>query len=72
MGRRARMKTAGALCGCGSYDIRHSDPLPWKNPPRPSFICGSCDAGPWTSGDDGEPYFSHAEGYIPHQWEERD
>ena len=60
-GRRADMRAAGALCVCGSHDVRHSDATTTG---RPRFRCGSCEAE-WTSGNSGEPYMSHAQGYRP-------
>ena len=62
MGRRDDMRAAGALCCCGSHDVRHSDAVP--NTRRPRFRCGSCEAE-WTCGDDGEPYMTFAQGYRP-------
>lgn len=42
MGRKAQMNMAGALCGCGSADVRFNGRSVIKHDHRPTFICGSC------------------------------
>ena len=54
-GRREQMRAAGALCACGSHDVRFDGWSPYKQDQRPMFTCGSCGSG-WTAGTNGEPY----------------
>ena len=55
------MAQAGALCPCGSHDVRLSDPTCIG---RMQFRCGTCGAQ-WTAGNDGMPYAEFAKGYMP-------
>ena len=54
-GRCEKMRDAGALCHCGSHDVRFDGWSPYKQDQRPMFRCGSCGST-WTAGTDGEPY----------------
>ena len=60
------MSDAGALCSCGSHDVRLiTQAENWRLGTddrwalRPQFGCGSCKAT-WTSGNRGEPYIRFA------------
>ena len=50
------MFDAGALCLCGSHDVRL---ITQAYLLRPLFGCGSCQAT-WTSGNAGHPYMQFA------------
>ena len=56
---RTRTKNAGALCQCGSYDIRFIGRSGIKLDRRPVFKCGSCFKE-WTAGSTGMPYIEVA------------
>lgn len=53
------MRRAGALCTCGSPDVRFRGRSPLSFDRRPVFGCGSCGSE-WTAGAKGLPYSKFA------------